>query len=127
MKCLNKEDILVSRERELLKEFIDFVDSYEFYPTERNIIFEIVNRANAILAKPEQEPVAWMNDSGGCFLSDGNKYSENWTALYTEEKREPLSDSITADMYHANKKATHPDSYWAGVYDAEKAHGIGEG
>jgi hypothetical protein len=29
-----------------------------------------------------QEHVAWMNDSGGCFLSDGNKYSENWTALY---------------------------------------------
>ena len=29
----------------------------------------------------EREPVAWMNDSGGCFLSDGNKYSENWTAI----------------------------------------------
>ena len=39
-------------------------------------------------------------------------------------KREPLSDGATADMYHANKKATHPDSYWSGVYDAEKAHGI---
>ena len=43
----------MSKERELLKEFIDFVDSYEFYPTERNIIWEIVNRANAILAQPE--------------------------------------------------------------------------
>ena len=44
--------------------------------------------------QPEQEPVAWMNDSGGCFLSDGNKYSENWTALYTEPKREqePLTN-----------------------------------
>ena len=40
-------------------------------------------------------------------------------------KREPLSDGTTADMWHANKKATHPDSYWAGIYDAEKAHGIG--
>ena len=28
-------------------------------------------------------------------------------------------------MWRANKKATHADSYWAGVYDAEKAHGIG--
>ena len=43
----------MSKERELLKEFIDFVDSYEFYPTERDIIWEIVNRANAILAQPE--------------------------------------------------------------------------
>ena len=46
--------------------------------------------------------------------------------LYTAPpKREPLSDGATADMWHANKKATHADSYWAGVYDAEKAHGIG--
>ena len=45
--------VKMSKERELLKEFIDFVDSYEFYPTERDIIWEIVNRANAILAQPE--------------------------------------------------------------------------
>jgi methionyl-tRNA synthetase len=43
----------MSKERELLKEFIDFVDSYEFYPTERNIIWEIVSRANELLAQPE--------------------------------------------------------------------------
>jgi hypothetical protein len=49
---------MMSKERELLKEFIDFVDSYEFYPTERNIIWEIVNRANAILAQPEQTEIA---------------------------------------------------------------------
>ena len=30
-----------------------------------------------------QEPVAWMNESGSCFLSDGNKYSDYWTPLYT--------------------------------------------
>ena len=41
----------------------------------------------------EQEPVAWMNDSGGCFLSDGNKYSENWTALYASpSKPERMTD-----------------------------------
>lgn len=51
---------------------------------------------------------------------------ENIRPLYTSpQKREPLSDGTTADMWHANKKATHADSYWAGVYDAEKAHGIG--
>ena len=43
---------------------------------------------------------------------------------FLKEKRDPLSDGTTADMWHANKKATHADSYWAGVSDAEKAHGI---
>ena len=47
---------------------------------------------------------------------------------YTEfqPKREPLSYGITANMFHANKKATNAVCYWAGVYDAEKAHKIGE-
>jgi hypothetical protein len=57
--------------------------------------------ANAMMAmhnriyqttQPEQEPVAWMNDSGGCFLSDGNKYSEQWTPLYTAPQKRELSD-----------------------------------
>ena len=52
---------------------------------------------------------------GNTIVIDGIEYVK---------KREPLSDGATADMYHANKKATHPDSYWSGVYDAEKAHGI---
>ena len=44
---------------------------------------------------------------------------------YSQPKREPLSYSRTADLFHANKKATNAVCYWAGVYDAEKAHGIG--
>ena len=40
------------------------------------------------LPESKQEPVAWMNDSGGCFLSDGNKYSEYWTALYTSPPKQ---------------------------------------
>jgi len=127
----------MSKERVLLKEFIDFVDSYEFYPTERNIIFEIVNRANAILAQPEQteqEPVAWkvIDGTNGKYMFSRIKPTERSykydvvIPLYlAPPKRELLGDGITADMYRANKKATHPDSYWAGVYDAEKAHGIG--
>jgi len=51
----------------------------------------IVGEIKELLAQPEQEPVAWMNDSGGCFLSDGNKYSENWTALYTSPPKQPES------------------------------------
>ena len=95
-------------ERELLKEFIDFVDSYEFYPTERSVIWEIVNRANAILAQPEQEqeqePVAWMWDKMFCedwttvssvIKPSKSKYVDNVRPLYlTPPKREPLGLEI---------------------------------
>ena len=61
----------------------------------------------------EQEPVAWMNDSCGCFLSDGNKYSENWTALYTAQPKQPeenikYKDAVPNSIisrYEAGKRA----------------------
>jgi len=36
-----------------------------------------------------------------------------------------MGEGHTADGFRGNKKATHADSYWAGVNDAEKYHGIG--
>ena len=78
---------MMSKERNLLKKFIDSNWQYDDWCL-------LKAEAEELLAQPEQEP---------------------------------LGDGITADMYRANKKATHPDSYWAGVYDAEKAHGIGGG
>ena len=40
-------------------------------------------------------------------------------------KREPLSDYATYDMFRASKQAVTASCYWAGIRDAEKAHGIG--
>ena len=41
----------------------------------------------------------------------------NYIPLYlAPPKRERLSGEQRYVMYHANKKATHPDSYWSGVY-----------
>ena len=72
----------------------------------------------------EREPVAWMNDSGGCFLSDGNKYSENWIPLYTAPpKREPLSDEEVS----LGRENGYDDRFIDGVIFAEKCHGIGGG
>ena len=74
----------------------------------------------------EDEPVAWMNDSGGCFLSDGNKYSENWIPLYTAPpKREPLSEDKLDALAEANITDEGIAGYYLGFRDAEKAHGIG--
>ena len=94
-----------------------------------------------LLAQPEQEqePVGYLYKQMDCTgewatIFKVDKPYITWhdikdiVPLYTAPpKRELLGDGITADMYRANKKATHPDSYWAGVYDAEKAHGIGGG
>jgi hypothetical protein len=90
--------------------------------------------------KSEQEPVAWIIETeihgklSEWVCTDKKHYMEEHDGtkepipLYlAPQKRELLGDGITADMYRANKKATHPDSYWAGVCDAEKAHGIGVG
>ena len=66
--------------------------------------------------------MAWMNDSGGCFLSDGNKYSENWTALYTAPPtRRPLTPLLISLGNNCH------EYFIKGVRFAEKMHGIGGG
>ena len=70
---------------------------------------EDIDEAIKLLAQPDH-------------ITDSRNMVEQGVA---DSKREPLSYSRTADLFHANKKATHPESYWIGVYDAEKAHGIG--
>ena len=65
----------MSKEREMIEKLCSFQMTYSDW-------LLLIADAEELLAQPEQpEPVAWMNDSGGCFLSDGNKYSENWTAI----------------------------------------------
>ena len=87
----------MTKERVLLQRLLEGAIRGDFYISE-----EVGDEIEAILAQPEQsnEPVAWMNDSGGCFLSDGNKYSENWTALYTAPpKRARLSNEDIAILW----------------------------
>ena len=97
----------MSKERELLKR----ISSHVYISNE-----------------PIAEPVAWMNDSGGCFLSDGNKYSENWTALYAAPpKRKPLSEDKLDVLAEANITDEGIAGYYLGFRDAEKYHGIGGG
>ncbi len=83
----------------------------------RNICPLLLAEISELLAQPEQTEQEDIRDV----------WQDGYEAGLRLAKREPLSDGITADMYRANNKATHPDSYWAGVYDAEKAHGIGGG
>ena len=105
----------MSKERELLKRVVEYM-----------WVGDIVEEIKELLAQPEQteqEPVAWMNDSGGCFLSDGTKYSENWTALYTSPppKRKPLSEEEIAFIWSDPDYQTEEDVTRA----IEKMHNIG--
>jgi len=108
----------MSKERELLQKVVD-------YMWEGKLVDEI----KELLAQPEQteqEPVAWMNESGSCFLSDGNKYSEHWIPLYTTPpKRKPLSEDKLDALAEANITDEGIAGYYLGFRDAEKMHGIG--
>ena len=90
-------------------------------------IFEVIPLYTAPPKRePTTEPVAWMNDSGGCFLSDGNKYSKNWTALYTAPPtREPLSKEQYMKFFTDTYDSVNPITDF--VRAIEKAHGIGGG
>ena len=123
----------MSKERELLERW---VDDRILEPEELD---SLMKETKELLAQPEQteqEPVGSVKTIGG--YPDQSEHTVELTCRHRDlkdgdllykapPKRELLGDGITADMYRANKKATHPDSYWAGVYDAEKAHGIGGG
>ena len=115
----------MSKEREMIEKLCSFQMTYSDW-------LLLIADAEELLAQPEQsnEPVAWMNDSGGCFLSDGNKYSENWTALYTEPpKGTPLSnEEIDKGLNGKNGfENWYDDRFVDGVDFAEKHHGIGGG
>lgn len=108
----------MSRAKGLLKRFMHELTKEELCSVPDELQAEI----EELLAQPEQEPTTrhaldsyWNQEA----------YQRGYARAELDLKRERLGDGITADMYRANKKATHPDSYWAGVYDAEKAHGIG--
>ena len=130
----------MSEERELLVHALDRLKHINF--EDDHLTNDLIQTIQKYLDQPEQEqeqePVAWMYDWDDehertyvNLLTTDTEHKHLKTAfnvipLYASlPKRELLGDGITADMYRANKKATHPDSYWAGVYDAEKAHGIG--
>jgi hypothetical protein len=109
---------MMSIERDLLKRCLDFMLDVG---ANLNPLFKEVN--DELLAQPEQaeeEPVAWMNESGSCFLSDGNKYSEHWIPLYTVPKREPLG----LEIMDVCGSEDYREGFKDGALYAEKAHGI---
>ena len=127
----------MSKERELLQEI------YDDEITMMELPFSTATKLVELLAEPEQKPVVKITSIHadgenlpvaitGVVLSDAVNIwdlpiKNNELLFLAPQKQEPLSYSRTADLFHANKKATNAVCYWAGVSDAEKAHGIGGG
>lgn len=112
--------------RNALEELLLTVEIHQ-KDTKNNFAWAEVEYAKQLLAQPEQteqEPMAWKDKNYGNLhhVDYGNSIP-----LYTSPlKRKPLSDHDTAVMFYDSKIATCSDSYWAGIEDAEKSHGIGE-
>jgi len=107
----------MSKERELLKELItkDMVQYY--YP-------KLVKNVEAILAQPEQEPVAWKGKAYGNLhhVDYGNSIPLYLAPL----KREPLRDAEIAKLWGESYSGT-TQMVRNFARAIEKAHGIGGG
>ena len=99
----------MSKERELLRRVKVLLEFSNMEPLQRQTDL-IVGEIKYLLAQSEQEPFKpdWVNYRQGV----------------EDAKREPLSDYATYDMFRASKQAVTASCYWAGIRDAEKAHGI---
>jgi hypothetical protein len=122
---------IMSKERELLKRFMTELK------TEEDVVslFNDIKECLALPEQTEQEPVAWMvethfnNEPIKEFhtvkpMERTYKYDVVIPLYTAPPKREPLSDYATYDMFRASKQAVTASCYWAGIRDAEKAHGI---
>jgi len=123
----------VSRERELLKEVLEYFDPLGLNTEHCGDLPERINELLAQPEQPEQEPVAWMlidKETGAripkAYKPEHGVNKDRWE-LYplhtTLPKREPLSDEAICDILIKKE--------WKGFVELvriiEKAHGIGGG
>ncbi len=109
----------MNKERELLKRIANYGDTIS-----PHFIYEI----NELLAQPEQEPVAWMQDSIELYVLEEKSAIRGYVIpLYTAPPtREPLSDGEIRDGLDGKNgfENWYDDRFVDGVRFAEKAHGI---
>ena len=107
----------MSRERELLKKILatGWLNN------------ELSCEVEELLVQPEQEPVAWMQDSIELYVLEEKSAIRGYVIpLYTAPpKREPIEDGELEVWYSQHAWAMDKQEYMWGFRDAEKAHGIG--
>ena len=111
--------IMRTEERELLVRAKVLLDCVDTAPLQDQADL-IVRKITELLAQPEEAPMPPRAP-----MTQREAYQRGYATARRDYKREPLSYEATSDMFHASKQATMAVCYWAGVCDAEKAHGIG--
>ena len=113
----------MSKERELLARVL----TSELWSVQEELQAEI----KQLLAQPEQEPVAWMQDSIELYVLEEKSAIRGYVIpLYTAPPtREPLSDGEIRDGLDGKNgfENWYDDRFVDGVRFAEKHHGIGGG
>jgi hypothetical protein len=135
----------MSKERELLKKALDFMLDAG---ANLNPLFKEIN--DNLLAQPEQEPVAWMQDDIELYVQESKdtirgyviplytsppkpltprealtEYKKGYARAELDLKREPLSEDVIWDNMPENPMECSALAFVRGVKFAEKAHGIG--
>jgi hypothetical protein len=108
----------MNKERELLKRVFD---------TQHTLSVQIAYEIEELLAQPECEPVAWMQDDIELYVLEEKNILRGYVIpLYTAPpKREPLSEDKLDVLAEANITDEGITGYYLGFRDAEKHHGIG--
>jgi hypothetical protein len=91
----------------------------------KEICPELVLEIQELLAQPEQEPVAWMQDDIELYVQEEKDIVRGYVIpLYTApQKREPLSLEELCKLYGDNVV----EDIFTFARAIEKAHGIGGG
>jgi len=116
----------MSKERELLAMALIALEDAHLHIDkfqDEDARLSVIEQIKELLAQPEPDNTRYLLDQVSRLTAENAILKEKWSS----PKREPLSDETINDMYKTIKMAmaTHPDSYWVGIRDAEKAHGIG--
>jgi len=86
--------------------------------------YTMMNRA--ALAQPEQEPVAWMQESTGCIRSDWGFDKTGYVPLYTTPpQRKPLTEDEIYKLFgYDNQYGVVPGYAMSFVRSIEREHRI---
>jgi len=125
-------EVVMSKEREMIEKLCSFQMTYSDW-------LLLIADAEELLAQPEQEPVAWIDDGSLKSLQESTGYALRFLTNDTENlkntdvplylappKREPLTRQQIIEGNQSMLNATR-EIFIKGVQFAEAMHGIGGG
>jgi len=109
----------MSKERELLKKAAQIIETI----TPDDEACEFINEVEELLARPEQEPVAWKDKTyGNLYKVD---YGNSIPLYLAPPKRDPIDlDQVDNHLKICDLSEDYRDGYSDGIIYAEREHKI---